>query len=228
MRLVELKCKNCGGDLKLKKGEDIVNCPYCNASYKIDEENMENSGYEFEKGRLKAQTEHVENVLENAELKVPKIIKIIPVIFVAIFVVVVILQFTVFDNSFLKSEEDIQSRQQQESAENLIKQQQEAAENLIKQQQQAAEELESKIHSHNFKYSSGRKSTVFIKSDLNNVVNNNQTNKDKKITVEYKDIATQDVEKIMEIEQMLELYAEYNVLLGYDEEGFINKITIKD
>ena len=217
MKLVELKCKNCGADLKLKEGEDIVNCPYCGASYKIDEDNNENSGYEFEKGRLKAQTEYV---FGNTNSKVSKIVMLIPIIFFIFFVVFAILQFTVFDNSFIKSKEDIQAKQQQE-AENLIKQQQEEAE-------KAAKELESKIHSHNFKYSSGRKATVFIKSDLNNVVNNNQTNKDKKITVEYKDISTQDVEKIMEIAQMLEPYSEYNVLLGYDEEGFINKITIKD
>ena len=66
MKLVELECKNCGGNLKVEEGTDIVTCPYCNATYKIDDEvkhvkyeDMENSGYEFEKGRIKARKEHL-------------------------------------------------------------------------------------------------------------------------------------------------------------------------
>lgn len=65
MKLLELKCKNCGSTLRINPESDKVNCEYCHTTYKIDEErtdvkidDMEQYGYEFEKGRIKAQREN--------------------------------------------------------------------------------------------------------------------------------------------------------------------------
>ena len=65
MKLVELKCKNCGATLKVEENSANVNCQYCSAHFKLDDEvqhiqydNMEQSGYDFEKGRIRAQREH--------------------------------------------------------------------------------------------------------------------------------------------------------------------------
>lgn len=64
MKLIELKCKNCGAILKVDENSNNVNCEFCHAKFKLDDEvkhvqydNMEQSGYEFEKGRLRAQQE---------------------------------------------------------------------------------------------------------------------------------------------------------------------------
>ena len=59
MKLLEMKCKNCGALLKVEENAQYINCQYCNTKYKLDDEvqhikydDMEKSGYEFEKGRL--------------------------------------------------------------------------------------------------------------------------------------------------------------------------------
>ena len=90
MKLVELECKNCGGNLKIEEGTDIVTCPYCNATYKLDDENMEQSGYEFEKGRIKAQKEHLASTTAASSQTVSKAI-LIPIIFIAAFIIMVII-----------------------------------------------------------------------------------------------------------------------------------------
>ena len=57
MKLVELKCKNCGATLKADPELDEITCKYCQTTFKMDNEvkhvkfdNMEQNGYEFEKG----------------------------------------------------------------------------------------------------------------------------------------------------------------------------------
>lgn len=64
MKLVEMKCKNCGALLKVDAEQKDINCQYCHAQYKLDDEvqhikydDMEQTGYEFEKGRIRAQQE---------------------------------------------------------------------------------------------------------------------------------------------------------------------------
>lgn len=96
MKLVEMKCKNCGGDLKVEEEQDTVTCPYCNATYKIDDEvqhvkydDMENSGYEFEKGRIKAQKEHLNSSIPTDYSINSKFI-IIPIIAIMIFVFIAV------------------------------------------------------------------------------------------------------------------------------------------
>lgn len=64
MKLLEMKCKNCGAILKVEEDAKYIECQYCNTKYKLDDEvqhikydDMEKSGYEFEKGRIRAQQE---------------------------------------------------------------------------------------------------------------------------------------------------------------------------
>lgn len=69
MKLVEMKCKNCGAILKVDENAKDITCNYCNAQYKIDDEiqhvqydNMHSSGYEFKRGRIQAQNEERERL----------------------------------------------------------------------------------------------------------------------------------------------------------------------
>lgn len=65
MRLIELKCKNCGAQLTVPEKTKTITCEFCNTTFGIDDgvkhiqyDNMEQSGYEFEKGRIRAQNEN--------------------------------------------------------------------------------------------------------------------------------------------------------------------------
>ena len=200
MKLVELECQNCGAALKIEEGTDTVICPYCKASYKIDDEaqhikydDMENSGYEFEKGRIKAQKEHIQNSKSSADTH-PAFIAIIVIILVIVFVSII----SAFSIKFFGTK------------------------NKTK-----AEYSQHDIFAYNMHYSSGNKQAIFVKTMLDEAINSNKTHDDKKITVKYKDISTTDSEKILEIEKELDMYQTYDVLLDYDDDGFVNSITIK-
>ena len=72
MKLVEMKCKNCGAQLKVDVEKNHSYCQFCGTEFKIDDEvkhvkydNMEQSGYEFEKGRMRAQKETFDNIVNN-------------------------------------------------------------------------------------------------------------------------------------------------------------------
>lgn len=65
MKLIEMKCKNCGAILKVVNDTKEIDCQYCHANYKLDDEtihikydDMEQAGYDFEKGKIRAQQEH--------------------------------------------------------------------------------------------------------------------------------------------------------------------------
>lgn len=83
MKLVELKCKNCGAVLKVKPGTNDIHCEHCKANYKLDDEvrhikfdDVEKAGYDYEKGRQKARQEHEQRKkIEADKQKIEKIRK---------------------------------------------------------------------------------------------------------------------------------------------------------
>ena len=62
---------------------------------------------------------------------------------------------------------------------------------------------------------------------LDDVITNNKKNKDYLITVIFKDTNTTDPETIKNIKKQFEEWHKYEVSLDYDEEGYVNKITIE-
>ena len=64
MKLVKLICPNCGAKLEIDGSMQRVFCQYCGTKLIVDQElrhmkwdNAEEAGYQFEKGRMKAQQE---------------------------------------------------------------------------------------------------------------------------------------------------------------------------
>lgn len=237
MKLVELECENCGAALKIEEGTNTVNCPYCKASYKIDDEvkhvkydDMENSGYEFEKGRIKAQKEHASNSSLNIDQKFPKI-ALIPFVMVAIVMIVILISSAISWKDWNSKFNDNDNRSGI-SAEEAKKKEEEEKQKIEEEKKKMEEEeqkreLESQARRFNLGYSSGKLSGFFIKSDLNDVINSNRTNKERLITVKFNDIETQDSEEILRIIDQLDKNKDYNVLLDYDADGFINVMTIQ-
>ncbi len=73
MKLVELKCKNCGAVLKVEPDAIDIHCSHCKTNYKLDDEarhikydDMEKAGYDYEKGRIRAKKEHEEEIRQKA------------------------------------------------------------------------------------------------------------------------------------------------------------------
>ena len=200
MKLLELKCKNCGANLKIDEESEFVNCPYCNASYKLDDEtqhvkydDMENSGYEFEKGRIKAQKEIETESYNNAlKSRIPVIIfAIIAVLGMMIFSIVLMVNPKIGKTKINTSESD-------KRAFNGI-----------------------------YELYDGTVPKMFVYSILDEVCKNNKKNSEKIITVKYNETETSNPNEINELKEQFVDGKYYDVILDYGENGFVNKVTIK-
>lgn len=292
MKLVEMKCKNCGSDLKVEEGADTVTCPYCNVTYKIDDEvkhvkydDMENSGYEFEKGRIKAQKEHLESSIPTGNSVASKFM-IIPMIAIIAFVIITLIvgliakskqksSFEVAASSFNANydngrqpgifvEDDIakiiesnkkysekkitvkyEDKETNEPDEILelkksmdfsiyyeisLDYDSEGYINLytIEKAAKTSQEIEQEKFSFNAKYHNGSWFGTSICDQLVNVIENNKTNEERKITVRYNEIESAEPDEIEKIKAKLEDYTRYEVSFEYDEDGFINTFIISD
>lgn len=202
MKIVELKCKNCGANLKVADENDIINCPYCQASYKLDDEtqhikyeDMENSGYEFEKGRIKAQQEIINND-KNADNKRKKflfIFGIILIIFGIIWSAIVFRKGGTMNNTMANFRENADKRSFNSS----------------------------------FEMYDGTVQKIFVTTILDNVNSNNKKNKDKIVSVKYNGVEMTDSDEIIEIKKEFVDGKFYEVILDYDDDGYVNKVTIK-
>ena len=71
MKLVTITCPNCGAKLQATPYAKLLTCDYCNCDVMVDEEvkrvqlqNAEQAGYEFEMGRQRA----LKELREDAEM----------------------------------------------------------------------------------------------------------------------------------------------------------------
>lgn len=62
MKLLNVHCTNCGAALKVSENAKVITCEYCNQDFILEDDvkrfmltNAEQAGYEFEKGRQRAQ-----------------------------------------------------------------------------------------------------------------------------------------------------------------------------
>ncbi len=97
MKLIKMQCTNCGGELEIDANSKETICPYCQTKMHIDDpsvlsiHNPENTGYEFEKGRLKARKEILSDDSKKAKNNMPIWLKILLwVIFLPIMLLIII------------------------------------------------------------------------------------------------------------------------------------------
>ena len=97
--------------------------------------------------------------------------------------------------------------------------------NTVQQQQN---EVEKQSFNNEFELYSGTSSKLFVTTLLDNVVTNNKKNSDKVITVVYNETTTTDANEIVELKSSFEQGKNYEVILDYNINGLVNKVTIKD
>ena len=209
MELKELKCKNCGASLEVEKDATEVTCKFCNTTFSV--ESNENLGYEFEKGRIKAQKEELGNKLNNVKDALPNInekdVKNIAKGFGIVYIVVVVIIIVSFGFfAFFVTKQFTGHKGALSKSFN---------------------EFEVESFNNDFYGDSGTKSVVFVKNTLDTVVTINKTKKDHIITVVYNDVKTSDPDAIVDLKQSLNK-SEYEVGFDYDDVGFINKVTLSD
>ena len=99
--------------------------------------------------------------------------------------------------------------------------------NDINKEVESAEKKHS-VFSFNMGYSNGTKNGISLGWDLDSAIDSNKQNKDHLISVKYNDVTTSDVEEIKKIKKSLDDWTNYEESLDYDEDGYINLITIED
>ena len=199
MKLVELKCNNCGAQLKVEEGTSQVKCEFCGSTFSVDD--AYNEGYKYTKGVLKAHSEQMEEDFNKAQDLIDDFIgkpsKVFSIAFVAIFILIfgfigygIYTTFTDFETTHDSFEVDSFNTPYETDA--------------------------------------GKRSGFFIVRTLDDIVTNNKTNKSHVITVVYNGITATEEKSIKEIRNMLSENKYYDVSLDYDSNGYVNKFTIED
>lgn len=74
MKLINLKCPNCGSNLEAPDNVQRIRCAFCNANFLLDDgvkryrmEDAEHTGYLLEKGRQRALAEYNQAKKEQAQ-----------------------------------------------------------------------------------------------------------------------------------------------------------------
>lgn len=136
-------------------------------------------------------------------------------VFFALVIGIIIFSFTTFNN-IRKTQNDMMSSVQQKQDE------------ITSSVQQQQNEVEKQSFNNEFELYSGTSSKLFVTTLLEKVVTNNKKNSDKVITVAYNETTTTDANEIVELKSSFEQGRGYEVMLDYDTNGFVNKVTIKD
>ena len=97
----------------------------------------------------------------------------------------------------------------------------------IEEQKEENKQNEIKQYNSKFDIYSGKQYGNFLDNLLENVINNNKTQKEHIITVKYNQKETNIPEEIKKIKSQLEKLDEYEVTLDYDDNGYVNKVTIE-
>ena len=235
MKMIELKCKNCGAALEVEEEAKSVTCEYCHTTFLLDDEvqhiqhdNMYESGYEFEKGRIQAQNENAKDVMEEM-FKPSPLAKIISKILVFICIIIVVVG-GIFIFKELKYGYELNKKMRERTSNfgssfNAAKQE---YEEMVEKQNELKSESDKNSFNFEFEAHSGTQGKIWINYLLDDVVTNNKTNSDHLVSVIFGETETSDPDSIIDIKHSIKEKNEYEIVLDYDEDGYVNLITIRD
>ncbi|MBR2744061.1 MAG: hypothetical protein IKE01_02020 [Clostridia bacterium] len=200
MKLNGIRCKSCGASIKIKEGDKNVTCPYCNNTYTIDDENKN----ETSKTKSSAQI----NKTVTPQLMILLImIPIIIVVNIAIIAGVVTSRSRSVSNKVSSQVENSKVEQKKE---------------------QEKRKLQTEVFGFNMFYSSGTKIGGNVGYQLDHVITSNKTNKDRAITVKYQETQTTSPDEILQIKKKLKEFDNYEVILNYDDDGFVKELIVEE
>ena len=200
----KLKCDSCGANLKVDENGEYAYCEYCQLKYKLKEEKDVN---------VNINLDETSKELANT---VGKSFKIGWIISAIIFVIIFIGALYLIISNVIQIDEEINNKQKETEQ--------------TTEEQNMQEEVFNKyeITAFNMKFEnySGTEYKVFVSNLLDEVVTNNKTN-ERKVEVLYKTTKTIEPDSIVSLKQNL-TSEKYEVKLDYDQDGFVNLVTIED
>ena len=202
----KLKCSSCGGNIEIEEDKEFATCPFCQTKYKLNE--TKNVYIKLD--------DNTKELLKNSMHNFSSMHKVFIIPFVAIFIIILISTFTIFFNT---------SKKTNSINNNKINIEEEKIDNAINDIKKT---ISKTSFNSKFETYSGTQSKFFIQSLLDNAVTNNKTNKELQVSVTYKNQTTTDPDEIINIKHSLKDNTKYEIKLDYDEDNYVNKITIED
>lgn len=203
----QLKCDNCGATIEITdENNEFATCPYCKAKYQLNER----------KDIYIRMDDNTKEILTNGFNLFNKRSKMTMIPMIIVFIIIFITVLTLFINtetSISKTSDDNNNISENNTNDTI---------NKIK------DKVSKSSFNSKFEIRSGTKYKSSIEYLLDDVITNNKTNKDMLVAVIYKDNETTDPDTIIDIKHSLDKDKKYEVKLDYDEEGYVNKITIED
>ena len=135
-------------------------------------------------------------------------------IIIALVIVVVLANKVITDrNNRIQKEEEVKE---------------EIFDNITNEYDKQKEQSEIKIFNSKFEFYTGTKHGGAVSMLLDNVIRSNKKEKEHIINVIYGDVVTSDENEIITIKRSLDDFTDYEVLVDYDEKGYVNQIKIMD
>ena len=203
----QLKCENCGATIEIDDNKEYGTCPYCKAKYQLNERKDINIKID----------DNTKELLTNGFNLFNKTSKVAIIPVIVFFVIVVTFITVIAVNAFKQVNKESTNK-----SNNITEQEENNTINEVK------EKISKSYFNSKFESQSGTKSKFLTEPLLDDIVTNNKTNKDMLITLIYKDKETTDPDTIIEIKHSLSNNKKYEIKIDYDDDGYVNKITIED
>ena len=203
----KLKCESCGGNIKIEDNEEFATCPFCQTKYKLNE--TKNIYIKLD--------DNTKELLEHSMHNFGKISKMALIPFAVVFIIILIVAFTIIFNI----SKAVKTNNHNNNEKTTEKAMEDTIDNIKKT-------INKTSFNSKFEPYSGTQSKFFIESLLDNAVTNNKTNKELLVTIIYKENVTTDPDEIINIKHSLKDNTKYEIKLDYDEDNYVNKITIED
>lgn len=204
----QLKCDNCGAKIDITdENNEFATCPYCKAKYQLNER----------KDIYIRMDDNTKELLTNGFNLFNKRSKITLIPMIIVFIIIFITVLTLFINTRSrinktnKNDNNISEANKTNDTINEVK-----------------DKISKSFFNSPYESYSGTNPKIFVENILDKAVTNNKTNKDMLITVIYNTQETTDPDTIIDIKHSLDKDKKYEVKLDYDEEGYVNKITLED
>ena len=211
----KLKCSSCGAELEVEENKEYAKCNHCGTKYKLNEDL--NINFKIDDNTKEVLTKGLGNI------QCFSILLLVPIL---AFIIIIVTSIGIHSRNsrITTNTQDDTFEKQEQQVENFINGIKEEIDNQQEDAKKQEDEMKKYTFNFQFIYDNGTKADLFVKSTLDKIIQSNKTN-DRKIALAFNGTETTDESEIINIKQSLS--GTYEVLIDYDEEGYINKITVE-
>lgn len=211
----ELKCKSCGAALEVEENKEYAKCNHCGARYKLNEDL--NINLKIDDKTKEVLTKGLGNI------QCFSILLLVPIL---AFIIIIVTSIGIHSRNsrITTNTQDDTFEKQEQQVEEFINGIKEKIINQDEETQKQEEKQKKELFNFRFMHNNGTKADIFVKTTLDEIIQSNKTN-ERKVSLVFNGTETTDESEIINIKQSLS--GTYEVSIDYDEEGYINKITVE-